>query len=536
MTEKWNCDEYTVVKERLLPVSVVDCQFVANEQRALKDYAPCITFHNNNFIEFKKSGAWILLDFGREVCGGIRVLTSFWPHNSAKFRITFGESASEACAVLGEKGAENDHSPRDFTADIYQWSDLAYGQTGFRFVRLELLEEKPSSIQNIYAVNTLPCFEQEAVIKTSDEALNNIINTAAYTLKLCCQNGYIWDGIKRDRLVWSGDLHPEVRTSLYLFGNNKNVTNSLSFLKKDTDPECWMNHIPSYSAWWVVNFCDYCFFTGNDEYFNLNKEYAKAILKHLDSSVTNSGEMHFGKDHVFFLDWPTHETKDAEIGTAMIISLAAQKFLNFEEDESCKSLMKKLQHYLAANTEHKQARALQILAGRQAAGDKEFLEAGLAKGYSTFMAYYILTAYAKCGGTQSLNIIKEYFGGMLARGATTFWEDFDLDWLNGSGRIDRLPLPGKRDLHGDYGKHCYIGFRHSLCHGWSSGVLAFIVESVFGIRITKGCKKIKICPNAAGLSFFEVNLPLPLGGLYVKYEDGRLAYTAPDGVEVCTEK
>lgn len=29
MTEKWNCDEYTVVKERLLPVLVVDCQLKA---------------------------------------------------------------------------------------------------------------------------------------------------------------------------------------------------------------------------------------------------------------------------------------------------------------------------------------------------------------------------------------------------------------------------------------------------------------------------------------------------------------------------
>ena len=29
MTEKWNCDEYTVVKERLLPILVVDCQLKA---------------------------------------------------------------------------------------------------------------------------------------------------------------------------------------------------------------------------------------------------------------------------------------------------------------------------------------------------------------------------------------------------------------------------------------------------------------------------------------------------------------------------
>ncbi len=37
-----------------------------------------------------------------------------------------------------------------------------------------------------------------------------------------------------------------------------------------------------------------------------------------------------------------------------------------------------------------------------------------------------------------LPIIKEYFGAMLSRGATTFWEDFDMEWLNGSGREDEV--------------------------------------------------------------------------------------------------
>ena len=77
-------------------------------------------------------------------------------------------------------------------------------------------------------------------------------------------------------------------------------------------------------------------------------------------------------------------------------------------------------------------------------------------------------------------IIKEYFGGMLSRGATSFWEDFDVAWLEGSGRIDEFPEEGQKDIHGDFGAFCYIGFRHSLCHGWASGVLAFIIEQLLG--------------------------------------------------------
>jgi hypothetical protein len=65
---------------------------------------------------------------------------------------------------------------------------------------------------------------------------------------------------------------------------------------------------------------------------------------------------------------------------------------------------------------------------------------------------------------------------MLDKGATTFWEDFDLAWVEGSGRIDEFPKNGEKDIHGDCGDYCYVGFRHSLCHGWSAGVIAFMKE------------------------------------------------------------
>ena len=123
-------------------------------------------------------------------------------------------SISECYSTVGEKNAGNDHSPRDFVVKIPFMSDLTFGQSGFRFARVELLSENPVLVKNIFAVNTLPMFEKEAVIKTSDEELNRIIDTASYTLKLNLQNGYIWDGIKRDRLVWCGDLHQEIVNSI----------------------------------------------------------------------------------------------------------------------------------------------------------------------------------------------------------------------------------------------------------------------------------------------------------------------------------
>lgn len=43
----------------------------------------------------------------------------------------------------------------------------------------------------------------------SDELLNKIWNTGAFTQHLNMQE-FIWDGIKRERLVWITDMHPEL--------------------------------------------------------------------------------------------------------------------------------------------------------------------------------------------------------------------------------------------------------------------------------------------------------------------------------------
>ena len=48
-------------------------------------------------------------------------------------------------------------------------------------------------------------------------------------------------------------------------------------------------------------------------------------------------------------------------------------------------------------------------------------------------------------------------------------------WLKGK----KKPVwrkEGQRDIHGDFGAFCYQGFRHSLCHGWSAGVIGFLKE------------------------------------------------------------
>ncbi len=213
---------------------------------------------------------------------------------------------------------------------------------------------------------------------------------------------------------------------------------------------------------------------------------------------------------------------DAVTGTAALLVYAAKKYLDIEENQDCLEIVRKLTSYLEANCEFKQTRAFQILAGRNQDGDKEFLEQGGAKGYSTFMAYYILKADAMANGQAMLAIMKEYFGAMLSRGATTFWEDFHMEWLEGSGRIDEFPKEGEQDIHGDYGAFCYEGFRHSLCHGWACGVLAFIYEYMLGLKLSDGGATYEVSPNPLGVQEIHARIPTRAGWLEIDVVDGKV--------------
>jgi len=167
------------------------------------------------------------------------------------------------------------------------------------------------------------------------------------------------------------------------------------------------------------------------------------------------------------------------------------------------------------------------------------LSVGGAANFSTFYGYYMLEAKAMAGDYQgSLDVIRNYWGAMLDLGATTFWEDFNLDWVPNASRIDELVPEGKKDIHGDYGAYCYLGFRHSLCHGWASGPTAWLTRHVLGIKVVApGSDVIEIKPNLGDLKFVEGTFPTPHGLLYVKHtlqENGKIKsdIKAPKGVKI----
>jgi hypothetical protein len=205
----------------------------------------------------------------------------------------------------------------------------------------------------------------------------------------------------------------------------------------------------------------------------------------------------------------------------------------------CDASAERMKKHVPAPTAAKQANALMVLAGLADPTEinERVMIPGGGHGYSTFFGYYILAAKAMAGDFGgALNDMKEYWGGMLDMGATTFWEDFDLKWMENAGRIDEIVPEGKLDIHGDYGNYCYVKFRHSLCHGWASGPCPYLSNYVLGIRnLAPG--KYEVKPELAWLDWAKGTYPTPLGVIRVfayKDADGKTSVDveAPDGIEI----
>ncbi len=503
-----------------------------------------VTLDNRDTTE--KAG--ILLDFGRELQGGVRLLCAATP--GARYpavRLRFGESASEAMTPLGTKNAGNDHAVRDFVIPAPAMSDQEWGQTGFRFVYIELQEpDAELQLSGVLAVSVLRDIPQKGTFRCSDPRLNDIFDTAVYTCQLCMQH-HLWDGIKRDRLIWIGDSHPEMLTIRTAFGYQKVLEDSLDDAVATTPLPRWMNDMPAYSLWWLCILRDWYHYTGDAAYPIKHRDYIRGLSRQIAERVDENG---FLKLEGYFLDWPSAGTKAAEDGDHALAILAlesARELLGLWQDNgyitSVDEALTRLRQHPMDGCGYKPTVAMLYLAGMASAEDTaRQLTADGVRDFSTFMSFYLLTALARTTGVPAaLAALRSYYGGMLDVGATTFWEDFHTEWMEGSSPIDRLPREGERDIHGDFGGYCYEHFRHSLCHGWASGPVPFLMETVLGIRFeTPGGKRIRLTPALGDLDWAEGTYPLPDGGVLSvrcqRTETGvRTTYTAPSDITVSVD-
>lgn len=473
--------------------------------------------------------AAVLVDYGIEFSGSSRIMivSVEGVNGRANILVRTGESVMEALTPLGEKNTTNDHATRDRVMNVGFFSANETNESGYRFLYVELLDKNATvTIKALQGVFHYRDLDYIGSFECNDTRVNQIWETAAYTAHLNMQE-YLWDGIKRDRLVWIGDMHTEVMTILAAFGYNDVVPKSLDHVRNETPIGTWMNGITAYSIWWLLIHYEWYMHFADITYLKEQYDYMKALLSNLSECVTEDGQENLPGHR--FLDWPNNADETAKhAGLQGLLKLAMDAgayLMNELEDKEtakkCETAAEKLLKFKPDCNGSKQAASLLALSGISDPKEinEKLLKPNGAHGYSTFFGYYTLAAKSLAGDYEgALADMKEYWGGMLDMGATTFWEDFSLDWLKNAAPVDEVVPEGKIDIHGDYGAYCYIKFRHSLCHGWASGPCPWLSRYVLGVQVTEpGCKKVRIDPHLCGLTFAKGTYPTPYGPIEVAH-------------------
>jgi hypothetical protein len=117
------------------------------------------------------------------------------------------------------------------------------------------------------------------------------------------------------------------------------------------------------------------------------------------------------------------------------------------------------------------------------------------------MRFYELEALCALGEQPYvLKEMKDYWGGMLNLGATSFWEEYN-------------PAKNGADHYAMYGRP----FGKSLCHAWGASPIYLLGKYYLGVKPTApGYQTYLIEPALGGLQWMKGSVPTPNGDIVVE--------------------
>jgi alpha-L-rhamnosidase len=231
------------------------------------------------------------LDFGREVSGRVRLVSA--SDHAAVVETSYGESPEEA----------HDHGYLGTRLVTVPAHATAYGpKSAFRYVRLSFPKDAPPSRWAAIDVEgiTYPVTYQGS-FENSDPLLNRIWEPAAYTARLCMQEG-IWDAPKRDRGRWMGDLDVTGRTIAAVFGERALMEQTMADVIGEPPVTRDMNTIAGYSALWVTGQANFYRHTGDLAYLRRMQPRLLGLLAMMDAELGPDGLFTNPNKHKVFVD------------------------------------------------------------------------------------------------------------------------------------------------------------------------------------------------------------------------------------------
>ena len=390
--------------------------------------------------------------------------------------------------------------------------------------------------------------------KCNDDEVNKMWEIGQYTLHLTTREFFI-DGIKRDRWTWSGDAYQSYLMNYYLFFDSQTVTRTIWQLRGKDPVTAHINTIMDYTFYWFLSIYDYYLYTGDLHFVQQIYPRMQSLMDYVVGRTDENGMVEGMAGDWVFVDWsPVPMDKHGELSFEQILfarSLRIMKLcaeLTHHDDEAkfydqyatrlSKAIVPTfwsdeagaLIHAVGSGDKGKMveryANIFAILFGFLNDGQKQTVARTVLHNpkvmpiTTPYMRFYEMEALCLLGEQDDvLRQMKDYWGGMIAHGATSFWEAYD-PALDQNGLA---PLRKHLCMYGrPYGK--------SLCHAWGASPIYLLGKYFLGVKPLKpGYKEFEVRPVLGGLEWMEGDVPTPNGTIHVAMNDHQITVRATEG-------
>ncbi len=469
-----------------------------------------------------QNGQQWLIDFGKETFGFVKF---HHLQGKGKLSLYYGESKEEAQAT--ETCETLDH----LTIDQPDAADYVLeGSRAFRYVQVQADPGiQFDSVSMLYEYLPL---DYRGQFRCSDERINQIWDIAAYTLHLNTREFFI-DGIKRDRWIWSGDAYQSYLMNYYLFFDNPSVKRTLLALRGKNPVSSHINTILDYTFYWFIGIYDYYLYSGDKSFIQQIYPQMVSMMDFCLGRLNDNGMVEGLSGDWVFIDWAPM-SKQGEVSFEQLLfcrsletmALCADLAGDSENVSRYQSMASSLKTKILNTfwSDEKQALLHNRVEGKlsddvtryanmfaiffeylddekeQAIKEHVLLNDSVQKITTPYMRFYELEALCAMGEQELvLQEIRDYWGGMLQLGATSFWEKYD-------------PTEEGAEHYAMYGRP----FGKSLCHAWGASPIYLFGKYYMGVHpLSAGYEEYSVEPVLGGLDWMEGAVPTPQGDIFV---------------------
>lgn len=459
------------------PVALVN---IVKDETAFQQYkavqtAPINKLYDSSFKETKS----VIVDFGEHITGSFSFSTDLLRAESdapARFKLTFGEVPSELVTPFDpyQGGLSRAWLQDEVVTVMTMPATMTIPRrVSFRYVKIELIATPPGYD---FCISGMKCDAVTSAVNTPEELsattpqlFKDIDRVSLNTLKECMQTVYE-DGPKRDQRLWLGDLYLEALANNYSFkqydltkrclyllaslSEHNGKLNATVFEAPEPKPQA-KQHLYDYSFLFGVTLKDYLLETGDRE---TAEDLWPVVKKQLESAykyLQDDGMMNYeqaSREWWIFFDWKDGLHREVAFHGVTIFAFREAyelaQLLNKENEVSqLPGLIKKMKkavrkHYYNPKTglftgilNDQVSYASQIwMVLSEVPTQKEAQRAlralktteNVCTPGAPYLFHYYIEALIKSGlKEEAKKEMAEYWGGMIHKGADTFWEVYD---------------------------------------------------------------------------------------------------------------